>query len=162
MGFRSLLSSDSLIRTASRGWNPRTKANAPLLQLQTFSPFHTFTSKQFRSTDSVPSQPTIETRIVQAGELHITDSPRLPPVARRLTRATNSQATRRFARAPQAARYLTRALNYTSNTTLRACPTLKPTKPKPKITNLPYAGAPYDRCPAYAGWTIPDENDQDG
>jgi hypothetical protein len=84
-----------------RGWNPRTKANAPLLQLQTFSPFHTFTSKQFRSTDSVPSQPTIETRIVEAGELHITYSPRIPPSARRLTRATNSQATRRFARAPK-------------------------------------------------------------
>ena len=100
MGFRSLLSSDSLIRTASRGWNPRTKANAPLLQLQTFSPFHTFTSKQFRSTDSVPSQPTIETRIVEAGELHVTDSPRIPPSARHLTRATNPQATRRFARAP--------------------------------------------------------------
>lgn len=112
MGFRSLLSSDSLIRTASRGWNPRTKANAPLLQLQTFSPFHTFTSKQFRSTDSVPSQPTIETRIVEAGELHVTDSPRIPPSARRLraclnlysarhlTRATSLQATRRFARAP--------------------------------------------------------------
>lgn len=65
-------------------------------------------------------------------------------------------------RVPQAARYLARALNYTSNTTLRAYPTLKPTKPKPKITNLPYADAPYGRCPAYAGWTIPDGNDQDG